>query len=145
MTFAAALKAFARYDRKSVARPWMEWIFASVMTMMGVHLLLWPHSLSLSRFSAVTLFLSLPSLTVVCLLVGMARLFALYTAGQWLPWCARVRSIGGGIAGIVWLQLAYALALNPTPSLGVYMYLGAAVAEGVTVFRARREANAGGA
>lgn len=119
-----------------------EWAMAIIMTWMGVHLVIWPDALTLSRFAALSTLASAPMLTTVCLIIGTVRIYTLRTAGQWKPWCARIRAGGGIAASAIWGQMALALFLSPgPPSISIPVFATLAGCELFTVWRARREAN----
>lgn len=120
-----------------------EWYASTALFMLGVHLFVWPDALQYSRFIQITAAVNQVGLMLICLLVGGTRLFALATMGKWLPWCARVRAICSIFAACVWVQLGLALFLNKPapPSPGVPIYFTLAIAELMSVYRARRDAN----
>lgn len=121
-----------------------EWFAAGVMTVMGLHVLVWRESLFNSRFRPMLDTVTPDQVMVALIVVGCTRLYTVWTAGTWRPWCARIRWVTGAIACLFWGQVAAALLVGPpVPSPGGWMFLGACLCEGVVAFRTRRELNAG--
>ncbi len=120
-----------------------EWVMSAALISLGIHLALHPVLIAASRFYNLAFAISQTHLTILCIVVGLARMFTLATSGLWLPWCARIRALGSIVATTIWLQLGIALLLNPfgPPSPGVPLYFTLAMGELISIWRSRREAN----
>lgn len=116
-----------------------EWFAALNMTAIGLTVLVWPTTLSVSAFRY--LFLRPELLGLLCFLVGLSRLVALIVNGRSWIYGPRVRAWAALFSGIVWLQLwislaQYALSDTGIPSIGLSNWLLLFLAELIVTYRA---------
>lgn len=120
-----------------------EWTMASALVAVGAHLLIFPDALSSpSRLTSILMLVTAQQIAIFCLVFGIIRIAALIASERILPWCARIRGTCCIAGAAVWSQLAVALAHSPgppSPSFTIYAVL--AIAELLSVLRARRDAN----
>jgi hypothetical protein len=122
-----------------------EWVAATILLGISLHLVMWPDAVSHGRFSQMAAFVGPEFFGRACLVVGFARLFFLAANGSMPVWGPRLRAIGAIAGSLIWLQLAAAPILNglmpgSTPSNGIPVYLGLALGDLISTYRAAADA-----
>lgn len=122
-----------------------EWTMAGILLAIGLQLLLWPHSFASSRFRPILNVTDPGVLTAFYLMVGAFRVLALFANGKLEVWGPRVRAFAATCGALVWLQMSAALFVfmrdtGTDPSPGIPIYIGLAIAELISTYRAMADA-----
>ncbi len=115
----------------------MEWLCASILFAMGVHLLAFPSTFYRPTMAAIS-FMSYNAWVAIFLVSGLSRMVALWINGHWPEGTPQIRLIGALFGTAIFGMLAGAFAtvsaesqltINPSPSLAVTVYLVLMVGE----------------
>jgi len=110
----------------------MEWLCASILFAMGVHLLAFPSTFYRPTMAALASILSYNAWVALFTLSGLARMVALWINGHWPEGTPQIRLVGAFLGTAIFGMMAGAFAtvssesqttINPSPSLAVTVYL----------------------
>lgn len=118
-----------------------EWFSAFAMFGIGLHMVIFPKSLSSGRFEHILSMISPLELVMLCVGIGAIRIGTLLCVWSW---CFHARALCAVISACVWVEMGIALILSPgAPSIGIPVYLCLVAGELGSVWRARVESNNG--
>jgi hypothetical protein len=117
----------------------LEWLLAGVMITWAVILAQPDNSFANPSFATIARVANEETVALACLIIGLARLAALYVNGAWVPspW---VRLICALISAVFWLQIALGMAATDTATTGLAVYPWFVLCDLYSVWRAARDA-----
>lgn len=110
----------------------MEWLCASILFAMGLHLLAFPSTFYRPSMTAMGSILSYNAWVMILLVSGVSRMVALWINGRWPEGTPQIRLLGAFFGTAIFGVMAGAFAsasaesqitINPSPSLAVTVYL----------------------
>lgn len=119
-----------------------EWTMSIAMCLLAMEIFLWPATLGASAFHWLVLFLPTELVGVFLLLVGAARLGALFVNGRSMLLGPRVRAIGSLAGAVMWGQFCLALIMpfatseRAIPSPGIPFWFLFTLSEIYSAYRA---------
>lgn len=122
-----------------------EWVMGSSMAAIGIHIIILPDAVLTSRMSPVLELIRPPWLLgMVFLVPALVRLGGLYFADAVGDWSPRMRAVGASVGGLIFLQLAVALAIfsienHIHTSPMVCLYVAISAGEFISTYRARAD------
>jgi hypothetical protein len=88
----------------------IEWTCAAILLGYAIVVIIWPTTIAGGNFRYLLQVGIGPFQFIIpCLILGLARMAALYFNGQGLPWSARVRAVGAIGGGIIFATMALML------------------------------------
>ena len=117
----------------------LEWLLAGVMITWAVILFQPEQSFTNPSFHIIARLADEELVAWCCLIIGLARLAALYVNGAWVPspW---VRLFCALISAVFWLQIALGMAATATATTGLAVYPWFVLCDLYSVWRAARDA-----
>lgn len=118
-----------------------EWVMAAAMIGFGVEIMIWPHTIQASSFRHILQIISAERMSLFFMFFGVLRVAALVANGNWPIYGPRFRTIGAGVASLMWSQLGLSLFLlvplnDGIPSPGIPVYFALAIGELISAYRA---------
>lgn len=119
-----------------------EWTMSLAMVLLALEIFLWPRTLEASAFYWLVAVMPSRFVGVFLLLVGAARLTALFINGRSMMYGPRIRAVGALAGAVMWAQFSLALLMpfvmseKAIPSPGIPFWFSFTFAEIYSAYRA---------
>lgn len=113
----------------------MEWLCASIILALGLHLLVFPAVFERSYMAGVAAIASYQFWTALLLVVGSARIVALLVNGHWAGGTPQIRLIGNVLGTLIFGMFAgayFEVTAGPAPSVAIPIFVLLMVADVVS-------------